>query len=251
MTRSAIWQPVRDELDRWRDLGLTAELWLRDDDAFKPSPLLDRLIALTAEFGIPVALAIIPRDAEPALAERIAQETHIHPVVHGWAHANHAPLWEKKKQELGLHRPRAAVLNDLTAGLTRLSELHGERLVPMLVPPWNRIDRELVDDLPALGYRALSVFGDKIQSRPGLAVVNTHVDIIDWHRGKACQDHAWLVATLAKEMAQARSSGGRPVGILSHHMVSDEDAFRFLHDLFRAAPPERVSWRAPSELIRN
>jgi hypothetical protein len=250
VTRSDIWQPVRDELTRWHDAGLSVELWLRDDDAFKPSLRLDRLIALTAEFAIPVALAIIPKDAGPGLAERIARETHIHPVVHGWSHANHAPFGQKK-QGIGLYRPRAAVLSDLAAGLTRLSELHGERLVPMLVPPWNRIDPELVDDLPALGFRALSVFGNKLQSRPGLAVVNMHVDIINWHGGKACQDHAWLVAALTKELAEARASGGRPVGILSHHMVSDDEAFRFLRDLFTVASPERVSWRTPGELIKD
>jgi hypothetical protein len=250
MTGSAIWQALDDELARWRDLGLTAELWLRDDDAFKPSLRLDRLIALTKEFAIPVALAIIPAQARPALAQRLACETHIHPIVHGWSHANHAPLWEKR-QELGPHRPRAAVLSDLTAGITRLSELHGERLVPILVPPWNRIDPRLLDDLPALGYSALSVFGDKLHSRPGLAVVNTHVDIIDSHAGNACRDHAWLVATLARELAAARAAGGRPVGILSHHLVSDDEAFRFLRDLFTAAPRERVSWRAPGDLLKN
>jgi hypothetical protein len=241
---------VHDEFARWHDAGLTAHLWLRDDDATRPSPRLDRLIALTAEFGIPVALAIIPAQALPDLAERLSRETHIHPVVHGWSHANHAPSWQKK-QELGLHRPRAAVLNDLAAGFTRLSELHGERLVPMLVPPWNRIDPDLLDDLPALGYRALSAFGDKFHSRPSLAVVNTHVDIIDSHANNACRDHAWLAASLAKELAAARASGGRPVGILSHHSVSDEEAFRFLRDLFTAATPARVSWRAASELFKN
>lgn len=250
MTHSDIWQPFYDELARWRDLGRTPELWLRDDDAFKPSPRLDRLISLTAEFAIPVALAIIPANARPGLAERIAHESHIHPTVHGWSHANHAPFWQKK-QELGLHRPRTAVLNELTQGLTRLSELFGDRLVPMLVPPWNRIDSALIDDLPALGFRALSVFGNKLQSRPGLTVVNMHVDIIDWHRGKACHDHAWLVASLAKELAAARAADGYAVGILSHHMVSDDEAFRFLRDLFTATPPDRVSWRAPRELFPN
>ncbi len=250
MTGPNVWQPVQDELARWREMGLTADLWLRDDDASKPSPRLDRLIALTAEFGIPVTMAIIPAQAGPAIAERLARETHFYPVVHGWSHANHAPSGQKR-QELGPHRPRAAVLNDLAAGFTRMSEFHGERFVPMLVPPWNRIDPALLDDLPALGFRALSTFGNKLHSRPGLVVVNTHLDIVDSHAGNACRDHAWLAATLAKELAAARASGGRPVGILSHHMVSDDEAFRFLRDLFTVAPPGRVSWRAPSELLES
>ncbi|MGE0238430.1 MAG: polysaccharide deacetylase family protein [Parvibaculaceae bacterium] len=243
-----MWQPVHDELDRWRDLGLAVELWLRDDDAVEPTPALDRLIALTAEFAIPVALAIIPARSGPALAVRLVAAPHVHPVIHGWSHANHAPPPEKK-QELGPHRPRAVILDDLRVGLARLSGLYGERLAPMLVPPWNRIDPALLDDLPSLGFAALSAFGRKLRSLPGLAIVNTHVDIIDSHAGNACRDHAWLIAALARELAEARIAGGRPIGILSHHLVSDDAAFRFLRDLFTAAPPARVRWRAPGELL--
>jgi hypothetical protein len=243
-----LWQPLRDELARWRDTGLAIELWLRDDDAVEPTPKLDRLIVLTKDFAIPVALAVIPARTGSSLAERLAPAQHIHPLIHGWSHANHAPLLEKK-QELGPHRPRAAVLDDLARGLDRLSGLYGERLTPMLVPPWNRIDPELLDDLPGLGLAGLSAFGHKLTSRPGLVVANAHVDIIDSHAGNACRDHAWLVAALVKELSAARAEGGRPVGLLSHHLVSDETAFRFLQDLFTAAPPGKVSWLAPQELL--
>ncbi|MGE0004344.1 MAG: polysaccharide deacetylase family protein [Parvibaculaceae bacterium] len=248
MTGARLWQPVRDELARWRDLGLPAELWLRDDDAVEPTPALDRLIALTAEFAVPVALAIVPARSGPALAGRLAGERHVHPLIHGWSHANHAPPSEKK-QELGPHRSRAVILEDLAAALARLSTLYGGRLVPMLVPPWNRIAPALVDELPSLGFRGLSAFGDGLRSRPGLVVANAHIDIVDSHAGNACRDHAWLVAALARELAGARSAGGRPVGILSHHLVSDDAAFGFLRDLFTAAALARVSWRAPRELL--
>jgi hypothetical protein len=242
-------QPVHDELARWRDCGLNVELWLRDDDAIEPTPKLDRLMALTAEFKIPVALAIVPAGTGPALARHLAHAKHVHPVQHGWSHANHAPLLEKK-QELGAHRPRAAVLNDLAQGFGRLSDLYGQCFVPLLVPPWNRIDPDLLDDLPALGFAGLSAFGHKLISRSGLTIVNTHIDIIDSHAGNACRDHAWLIAALAAELADARAHGGRPVGILSHHLVSDEMAFRFLRDLFTAAPPGIARWLSPNELLK-
>jgi len=246
VTAGRLWQPLQDELANWRDAGRTADLWLRDDDAVEPSPPLDRLIDLAREFDVPVALAIIPSRTGPALAQRLDREKHIHPLIHGWSHANHAPPSEKK-QELGHHRPRDAVLGDLAMGFARLSELYGEHLAPMLVPPWNRIEPSLLDDLPALGFTGLSAFGHKLASRRGLTIANTHIDIVDSRAGNACRDHGVLIASLAKELTEARIAGGRPVGILSHHLVSDEDAFRFLRDLFAQAGA--VRWRTPREIL--
>ena len=249
MTKGKLWQLLEDELAHWRAAGMRAQLWLRDDDAVRPSPALDRLIGLAGQFDVPVALAIIPSRTGPDLARRLDRARHIHPVIHGWSHANHAPPSEKK-QELGPHRARDIVLSELSMGLARLSDLHGERLVPMLVPPWNRIDPSLLDDLPALGFAGLSAFGHKLASKPKLPVVNTHIDIIDSHAGNACRDHGMLVNSLVTELAQARALGGRAVGILSHHLVSDDDAFRFLRELFTAAAQSGVvRWRSPGEIL--
>lgn len=249
MTSETLWQPLQDELALWRQAGLTASLWLRDDDAVEPTPALDRLIGLTRAFAVPVALAIIPARTGPALARRLGAEKHIYPVVHGWSHSNHAPAPEKK-QELGDHRPRQAVLEDLASGLARLGELHGDSLTPMLVPPWNRIDPALLDDLPALGFTGLSAFGHKLVSTDRLTVVNTHIDIVDSRAGNRCRDHRVLVTSLVQELKQARAAGGRPVGVLSHHLVSDDDAFHFLHDLLTSATRSgAVRWSTPRELL--
>jgi len=246
---AALWQPVLAELAEWRKTGLSAQLWLRDDDAIEPTPRLDRLIALTEEFGVPVGLAIIPSRTGPNLVRRLDKAVHVHPLVHGWSHENHAPPAEKK-QELGAHRLRGDVLKDLTAGLARLSHLYGARLTPMLVPPWNRIDEALLSDLPGLGFIGLSAFGHRLASRPNLAVANTHIDIVDSRAGNVSRDHDVLAAALAQELAQARRAGATPVGILSHHLVSDEAAFGFLRDLFAVtAQSQAVSWRTPREAI--
>ncbi len=246
MTR---WLPLFSEFVRWRAAGLTASLWLRDDDAIEPTPQLDRLMALTAEFTVPVGLAIIPKRSGPALARHLDRVPHIHPLVHGWSHENHAPP-SQKKQELGPHRPRADVLNDLAAGLARLGDFYGKRLIPILVPPWNRIDEALLPDLPALGFTGLSAFGHLLVSHENLRVANTHVDIVDSHAGNACRDEGVLAASLASELALARAAGGKPVGILSHHLVSDDYAFRFLHDLFVVTRQSKiVRWLSPLEAM--
>lgn len=245
----ALWQPVMAELAQWRASGLTAPLWLRDDDAIEPTPKLDRLTALTAEFAVPVGLAIIPSRTGSPLARRLERAAHIHPLIHGWSHDNHAPPAEKK-QELGPHRPRDDVLRDLSAGLARLAGLYAGHLTTMLVPPWNRIDETLLMDLPRLGFTGLSAFGHRLVSQAGLAVTNTHIDIVDSRAGNVCRDHGVLTASLARELAMARQAGGEPVGLLSHHLVSDDEAFRFLRDLFSAAAQSHsVRWHTPREIM--
>lgn len=226
-----IWLPLINELDRWHEARITARLWLRDDDAVAPTSLLDELGGLTERFRIPVTLAIIPASTGADLVEHLRNTPHMTPAIHGWLHANHAPQGEKK-QEYGLHRGREAVLEELTGALERMRSLYGDRLVPMLIPPWNRIAPELMPDLPGLGYRALSAFGEPILEVTGLAVVNTHVDLIDFRRTRRCHEHEFLARQIAGELARSRLSDGSAVGILSHHLVEDPSAMRFLKDLF-------------------
>ncbi|MGE3831454.1 MAG: polysaccharide deacetylase family protein [Parvibaculaceae bacterium] len=239
-----IWQPLIDELAEWRAAGLAPSLWLRDDDAVEPTPLLDRLVTLTAKRKIPLVLAVIPAKTDERLAAHLRSIEHVHPCVHGWAHANHAPPGEKK-QELGGHREKSEVLVELTRGFARLRELHGERLLPLLVPPWNRVSPDIVAELPQLGFAAFSTFGHKPLPHPsGLAIVNCHVDLIDWKNGARCRDYGQLIAELAGELKRSRLSDQAPVGVLSHHLVSTDDVFAFLEGLF-AATRGSAHWVVP------
>lgn len=212
-------------LDRLAQQGRRAELWWRDDDATKPTAPLDQLLALSNDWGVPVTLAVIPAATGPALAERLEALLAVNVAVHGWSHENHAGPGEKK-QELGAQRPAQAVLETLARGLHRLNSLYGDQLLPVLVPPWNRIAPAVVDGLPALGFRALSTYG---AARPApLAVVNTHVDLMDWHGTGACHPAEKLLADLAR----ALDTHPGPIGILSHHLVHDPAAWAFLARLF-------------------
>lgn len=204
--------------------GAPVEFWLRDDDATVPGAALDRLLAMTADHGVPVTLAVIPAPAGAVLAARLVRETHVTVAVHGWAHVNHAGPGEKA-QELGAHRPLAEVTGELRQGLDRLAHLFPAQVCPVLVPPWNRIAPEVIAALPGLGFAGLSVFGPEKDA--GLPVVNTHVDLIDWRgtRGGRADD------ALFADLAQAMARGG-PVGVLTHHLVHDAQAWAFLKRLF-------------------
>lgn len=227
------WDALRHELDLWQAQGLAARLWLRDDDATQPGPALDHLIALARRWQAPVLLAVIPALATPQLAQRLAGEPLVTPCQHGFAHTNHAGPGEKKS-ELGPQRPLAQVLEALREGKIRLAALFGARVDPILVPPWNRIAPGAIAALPSLGFTTLSTFGPaRPAPPPGLAQLNSDLDIIDWHNGRSCIPPAALNTRLAALLADARGRGGAPVGILTHHRDHDAAAWSYLDALLK------------------
>lgn len=241
------WQPFRDELQRWADGGRTARFWFRDDDAIEPTPALDRLLALHDRFSVPMTLAVIPAFTGDALVARLADEKDLVVTVHGWTHENHSPDTEKK-QELGAHRPQAVVLAELARGFEKLADLYPGQFVPMLVPPWNRIDKALLPGLAPIGFRAVSVYGPA-KSGP-LAQVNTHVDIMEWHGVRGGRPHRDLVQGLVQELKRRFDGSDEPIGVLTHHLVHDDTAWDFITALFEeTAGHVSVEWRSVRDFL--
>ncbi|GEC33381.1 polysaccharide deacetylase [Sinorhizobium fredii USDA 205] len=254
MNTGAIWQALIDRLDQMQEAGQSADFWLRDDDAVEPTAALHRLLELTDRYSVPLTLAVIPAHTDERLERCLAGRRDIGVAVHGWSHANHAPQGEKR-QELGGHRPGGTVSEELRSGYARLKALFPGSFVPLLVPPWNRIDTEVVTELGAIGFRALSVFGPEASGkaaallRPGLQIINTHVDVIDWRGSRACRDHAQIVRDILARLEQVAKGGGS-VGILTHHLVHDENVWAFLSKLFEITATHPASrWRKVSDFI--
>lgn len=223
-------QQLQQKLDDLAKQGRQVTFWLRDDDAIEPTPALDHLLVLAAQYQIPLTLAVIPQHTGTALAERLASEADVCVAVHGWSHDNHAPPSEKK-QELGPHRAASIVLAELRAGFDKLKALHGGNFLSMLVPPWNRIDPALLGDLPTLGFETLSVFGREKASSP-IALLNTHVDVMDWHGTRGGRDTDVLFGEIAAWLDLAVQSI-TALGILTHHLVHDTAVWSFLERLFQ------------------
>lgn len=231
----ADWSPLTAELEVWHQQGLDLPIWWRDDDAVSTTPHLDRLSAMSDKLGVPVHLAIIPRDAEDGLVEYVSSRPNLIPVVHGWAHKNHAPTGEKKS-EFRLHRPLSEIVQDAQSGASRMRALFADQLCPMFVPPWNRIAPEVVKELPAAGYRILSTATPRPspQVAPGLDQINTHLDPIDWRGTRGLAAPETLIAKTAqllRNRREGRADNAEPFGILTHHLVHDEDIWAFTHDL--------------------
>ena len=247
------WSDLRDELDAWQDAGRTASFWWRDDDATAPTPALDRLAGLAREHAVTVGLAVIPALAQPSLAPWLESER-AEVLQHGWDHGNHAAHGQKRA-ELGAHRAPDVAAAELSKGFARLRELAGARYLPVLVPPWNRIDEAVISTLPSVGFRGLSTFGPRraAAAAPGIGQTNCHVDVVDWRGGRGFVGRDRAVAAAVAHLAARRelsADPAEPTGLLTHHAVHEESTWTFI-DRFMALtkPHPAVRWLAPSEAI--
>lgn len=240
------WRLLETELDRWQSSGRTARFWLRDDDAVAPTEALEKLIGLTGDAAVPLMLAVIPELTGAPLAEHLAASGHVTVAVHGWSHQNHAGPSDKK-QELGSHRAQSLVLDELARGFDKLSGLYGPQFTAMLVPPWNRIDASLLPHLAVLGFTSVSVFG---KEKPALiSMINTHVDLMDWHGSRGGRERGQLIAEIVARLQVMFDHGGH-MGFLTHHLVHDEAAWQFIDSLMaRSSAHPACRWVAPSELL--
>jgi hypothetical protein len=243
------WRELEATLDAIAERGEAIRLWWRDDDAGPDHPALLRLLELAERRDLPLALAVVPMWLEPPVQAAIAASCRATVVQHGYAHANHAPAGAKSL-ELG-GRDVGVVLDELRAGRALLREAFGAGFLAVLVPPWNRYDPALLAQLGASGFRGLSTFGPRPAAppAPGVCQVNTHLDPIDWRGSRL-----FVGETAALERLCAVLAPEEPIGILSHHLVMDEDGWRFLdrllgvlsrHPAARMCAPDEVFEATP------
>ena len=229
---------VGEELDCWGEAGLVADFWWRDDDAGAPRPELKRLLELARDLPVPLHLSVIPSEATVDLLATASELGPIRVLQHGWSHTNHEP-GGTSLSEFGKTRPGATALGEVARGRSRLIELFGqERVLPVLVPPWNTISLGLIEDLPSAEIHGLSTRGAR-RSRliaPGVVQINTHVDITDWRRRPCFLGVNRVVPQLLAHL-QARRLGradaAEPTGLLTHHWANDSASWEFLESLGR------------------
>lgn len=242
------WAKLEEEIRRARDAGACADFWWRDDDAVLPSDPLATLLRLSSEAAVPLALAVIPLRASAEMFPGLKASV----LLHGTDHRNRAAAGEKKT-EFPAEEPDDEALERLRSACARLAALAGAAFVPALAPPWNRFRRGLAARLPEIGLAGLSAFGPR--PRPplaGVAEINTHVDIVDWHgtRGFVGEDAALAAAVehLAAKRAGA-ADAAEPTGWLTHHAVHDSAAWNFLERLFERTRRCGARWAGAKELF--
>lgn len=226
------WSPLQTELAIWRAQNLALPIWWRDDDAIEQSAALDELLSMGEDLGVPLHLAVIPKPADKDLSNLLEMHTDTTVLVHGWTHTNRAPDGAKKA-EFG--HPRADAAQQAGEGLQRLQSMFGARVLPMFVPPWNRIDPSVTGCLADVGYNAVSTYTPRAACCvAGVVQINCHVDPIHWKGGgglaPADETIAQLVTTLQHRRA-GLADVYEPLGVLTHHLVHDAAIWGFTRAL--------------------
>lgn len=239
---------LRAELACWAAAGRRPSLWWRDDDAVRDEPQLRRLLDLSRSAQVPVALAVIPQALEPSLPRLLERERGVSVLQHGSDHLNDG--WPDRPTQFAPDRPVEEVAAVIRAGAEALAALPGR--LPIYVPPWNRLEDNVLAALPLAGVRGVSVFGEYASRTSGLVRCDSHVDVLRW-RVQPRFGGAWRgLGRLRRALARRRLSGrwDDPVGLLTHHQVHDEAAWAFLERLLRSdLLRRRAQWRSAEALF--
>jgi hypothetical protein len=245
------WDRVREELDLWAAQKRVAQFWWRDDDAQDTSDQLTAMLAVARVFDVTIGLSAIPSGLSRRLISALARSKEAQMLVHGFAHENHAGPG-RAKRELGGARKLDEVLSDLQSGFAMARDAFGSRVLPVLVPPWNRIHPGALPHLPRLGFRGLSTWKPRMKPHPvrGLLQVNAHLDVIDWRRGRIVKDERLIAGLLLRKLRwrrQARARASEPLGLLTHHAYWNPAKERIVVRLLETTREHpAVRWHSPA-----
>jgi hypothetical protein len=195
---------------------------------------------------------VVPLGADPGLLAGLAEPVSV--LQHGTDHRNRARGGEKKTEFPGAEAPQAAAAR-LAAARKQLEARAGDRFMPVLAPPWNRLPERLLPHLAAAGFRGLSRYGARSSAEPssGLRQVNAHVDVIGWRAGRGFAGEDASLAAAVKHLAAKRTGAAdrhEATGWLTHHAVHDETAWTFLERLFETTRKmPGVHWRGAQQLF--
>ena len=229
------WSILQHELDVWNESGKTASFWWRDDDAIGETPQLHRLDTLSREMKIPVSLAVIPSGLHESLPLFLHKRDNFIAIQHGYAHRSYA-LKGMKNIELGGDRSDDEIGSELGTGRRQLDTAFGEQFMPVLVPPWNRIECRVYPVLTSVGFSGLSSMWARKSACPvkGLLQVNAHFDPVDWRHGSGFIGETTAIGQIHRHLSARRLAGGdiaEPTGILTHHLVQDDEVWAFCRTL--------------------
>jgi hypothetical protein len=236
---------VGPELARWKAVGHAPVFWWRDDDARRVTPALDRLLGLAIRFEVPITIAAVPDGDITALVETCRAIPGAELAIHGFRHENRAPLGWPSGEVNDLDRT-ADVMSDLGAAI---DVFRRAGMTPRLfVPPWTNAHPTLKRALGLQGL-SLSCYG-KVRSEAEPDRLDAHLDIMRWKPQPRFRGAVRFLLRTRRLLAERRAKRAwhEPLGLLTHHLDHDEDAWRFLEVFLPIARPiARLSIEKPTQ----
>jgi hypothetical protein len=232
------WESLQNELDRWAESDNRATFWWRDDDAVEQTPQLHRLNHLSEQLELPVCIAVIPSLLQNSLPGYLRDRENIKVLQHGYSHSSYAAKGVKKI-EIGGNRSTHEIQSELAAGCTQMHAEFGDHFLPVLVPPWNRIESRTYKALVKAGFSGISSMWARASAYPvaGLLQVNAHLDPVNWRTDRGFIGESRSIDCI-RDHLYARRTGttdiDEPTGILSHHLAQDESVWDFIARLMLA-----------------
>ena len=250
-SNNVVLSALKAELDQWLAVGRKATFWWRDDDAREATTELYRLLDLSD--NTPIAIAVIPNGASETLSAVLSQSTTLSILQHGYAHANHSPRYAKKS-EFGPHRPLLEMLSEIERGNDLLHSIAPNHLKPIFVPPWNRIDDSLAHAITGSRFEAVSVFGRSHPSKT-YPQLNVNIDIIDWRHSRGFIGTEAAISKLICNLSYQRTQNTKDteaIGLMTHHLAHDEDCWNFIQELLNLTLEHpSVRWVSVEELLET
>jgi hypothetical protein len=202
---------------------------------------------------IPVSLAVIPAELKSSLPQFTRQRDNIVVIQHGYSHCSYAASGAKKI-ELGGERSTDEIQTELYAGRKRLDRAFGEQFIPVIAPPWNRIEPRTYPALVAAGFSGLSSMWARKSACPftGLLQVNTHLDPVNWRRDRGFIGDTDAIEQILRHLSARRlerADIAEPSGILTHHLNQNDKVWEFcgtLYEMLNQHPA--VQWLSAREI---
>ena len=205
--------------------------FFRDDDGGWEDARLFELLDLFRNFHTLIDLAVIPKIVSGDTARRLRKMVETNPDQvalhqHGYAHINHEQ--NGRKCEFGETRSREQQLTDICAGRDLLRDLFGPLTDPIFTPPWNRCTATTIECLREAGLTVLS--RDVTAASLSLQGLVELPVSIDWF---ARRRSVRLTRAELGDALVAAAARQRPVGVMLHHAIMDEEERNGLAELLK------------------
>jgi hypothetical protein len=237
--RSAVWerppaewrQKLASALER--NLGShSPAFFFRADDIGAGGRVFYALCELFRSHKTPLAMAVVPAWLTAARTEQLFCAAPLEEPLwgwhqHGWRHVNLQRTGGKS--EFGEQRPIEKQWRDICQGIKKMTEVFGDRFIPVFTPPWNRLPTATLKILQELDFKAVSMTGFLPRLfKAGASFKNLRIQL-DLHTRKAKDGHTDFL-DLLDELSTSLTKR-EPVGIMLHHHRMTPFAFEFLDEL--------------------